>query len=420
MRDRTKDINRVVSLCDHPAGQYFDHDDSRPNGHQVYRFWTRDRGDSRCAAQIWPRRHSRVYGTRSQCAAVVLAKCGCVEPGRGVFSGERFVRAASSLSSRRHSLAPRVSLSSLQMHTGISQTQIGTNAFLTSRAAAAADETQTASSAHPEMSEQGASLLDTVLQGDPASRPTATALVAFLAVENAGVNARRLREALAEEDAVLAKADAEIAGEATILLATVAAKNAALVTAASKDAALAAKDDVLAEKDAALLAAVTAKNAAHATASATKAAQLKELAEKDGALAMAVATAAEKDAAHRKLLVEKDDALAAALAQMEQLRALTPPDPPPLDMPSIGTAPSAVPPSLPVGTDGDGDPASLVGRMVNVDGIGTCTVVSFNKKRSPFANSTHTLRLNSTHATRDVVLRRTKAGMTIGVPFSAL
>ena len=282
------------------------------------------------------------------------------------------------------------------------------------------------------MSEQGASLLDTVLQGDPASRPTATALVAFLgaaAVESAGDDDGRLREALAAKDAALVEKEVALVE-----------KEVALTTVAAKDASLAEKDASLAEKDAALAAALAEMEQLRAlmplpaTASATQAAQREQLAEKDGALAMAVAqneqlqeakdvalaTAAEKDAAHRKLLIEKDDALAAALARMEQLRALTPPDPPPLDMPSIGTAPSAVPPSLPVGTDGDGDPASLVGRMVNVDGIGTCTVVSFNKKRSPFANSTHTLRLNSTHATRDVVLRRTKAGMTIGVPFSAL
>ena len=148
------------------------------------------------------------------------------------------------------------------MHTGISQTQIGTNAFLKSRAAAAADEAQTASAAYPEVSEQGASLLDTVLQGDPASRPTATALVAFLgaaAVESAGDDDGRLREALAAKDAALVEKDAAL----TTALTTVAAKDASLVekevalttaltTVAAKDASLAAKDAALAEKDASL------------------------------------------------------------------------------------------------------------------------------------------------------------------------
>ena len=177
------------------------------------------------------------------------------------------------------------------MHTGISQTQIGTNAFLKSRAAAAADEAQTASAAHPEVSEQGASLLDTVLQRDPASRPTATALVAFLgaaAVESAGDDDGRLREALAAKDAALVE------------------KDAALTTVAAKDAALAKKDASLVEKEVALTTALTT------------------VAAKDAALA-------EKDAS----LDNKEAALAAALAEMEQLRALMPlPVPALLDMQS--------------------------------------------------------------------------------------
>ena len=184
------------------------------------------------------------------------------------------------------------------MHTGISQTQIGTNAFLKSRAAAAADEAQTASAAHPEVSEQGASLLDTVLQGDPASRPTATALVAFLgaaAVESAGDDNGRLREALAAKDAALVE------------------KDAALTTVAAKDASLAKKDAALVKKDASLV----EKEVALTTALTTVAAKDASLAEKDAALA------------------EKDASLAAALAKMEQLRALVPlPVPAPLDMQS--------------------------------------------------------------------------------------
>ena len=191
------------------------------------------------------------------------------------------------------------------MHTGISQTQIGTNAFLKSRAAAAADEAQTASAAHPEISEQGASLLDTVLQGDPASRPTATALVAFLgaaAVESAGDDNGRLREALAAKDAALVE------------------KDAALTTVAAKDASLAKKDAALVKKDASLV----EKEVALTTALTTVAAKDASLAAKDAALA-------EKDAS----LDNKEAALAAALAEMEQLRALMPlPVPAPLDMQS--------------------------------------------------------------------------------------
>ena len=205
------------------------------------------------------------------------------------------------------------------MHTGISQTQIGTNAFLKSRAAAAADEAQTASAAYPELSEQGASLLDTVLQGDPASRPTATALVAFLgaaAVESAGDDDGRLCEALAAKVAALVEKDAA--------LITVAAKDDSLAakdaSLAAKDAALDAKDAALAEKDASLV----EKEVALTTALTTVAAKDASLAAKDAALA-------EKDAS----LENKEAALAAALAEMEQLRALMPlPVPAPLDMQS--------------------------------------------------------------------------------------
>ena len=174
-----------------------------------------------------------------------------------------------------------------------------------------------------------------------------------------------------------------------------------------------------------------------ASGAATTAA--KELAEKDDALtanrkelaAKGDALASKEDALHKELaaknaalaakddaLAAKDDALAAALAKIEQLRVQTSPPlrPPPLDGQSSGAVSSAAPPS-PMG-DGCGDPTWLVGRTVEVDGIGTCVVISFNKTRNPFAHSTHTLRLNArAPLTREVVLRRTKAGVTIGAAF---
>ena len=74
---------------------------------------------------------------------------------------------------------------------------------------------------------------------------------------------------------------------------------------------------------------------------------------------------------------------------------------------------------------GSDSPAALVGRTLDVEGIGTCVVVSFNKKHSPFAHSTHTLRVAATDATtpaatQEVVLHRVKAGKPIGVSFLVL
>lgn len=70
---------------------------------------------------------------------------------------------------------------------------------------------------------------------------------------------------------------------------------------------------------------------------------------------------------------------------------------------------------------GVGDPKLLCGHTFVVHGLGNrkCTVVDFNKIINPFKHSTHTVRLLD-GTTRDVVLRRKKAEIEIGVPFCTL
>ena len=82
---------------------------------------------------------------------------------------------------------------------------------------------------------------------------------------------------------------------------------------------------------------------------------------------------------------------------------------------------------------GDSNPAALVGRTIDVDGLGPCVVVAWNKRNqnnsgysflgmsSPFAHSTHTVRPIAAadaieHGTREVVLRRTKVRRTCQRP----
>ena len=63
-------------------------------------------------------------------------------------------------------------------------------------------------------------------------------------------------------------------------------------------------------------------------------------------------------------------------------------------------------------------PEQLVGCMLDVEGIGACTVARFAKARNPFVNSKHVLWL-ADGSERSVVLRRKKAGASIGVSVGA-
>ena len=162
------------------------------------------------------------------------------------------------------------------MYTGISQAQLGANAFLKSRAATAADKVQAASAVYPEISERGASLLDAVLLSDPVSRPTASALVKFLNIseESADGDDGRLSKALADKDAALIKVDettSALAKKDAALTKVLAEKDAALTEVDGKKSSLAAiyahnleLTRKLAEKDSALVS-LDAKNSALAT-----------------------------------------------------------------------------------------------------------------------------------------------------------
>ena len=64
-------------------------------------------------------------------------------------------------------------------------------------------------------------------------------------------------------------------------------------------------------------------------------------------------------------------------------------------------------------------PEHLVGCVLDVEGLGEATVLSFRKARSPFENSKHVLRLAGGEE-RALVLRRRKAGVSIGVPYAVV
>ena len=110
------------------------------------------------------------------------------------------------------------------MYTGTPQLQLATNAFLKARVATTADKAQTASVTYPEISEQGISVLDAVLQSDPVSRPTADELWGLLDNTDASDGNDALARALAaKEDALvrLAKTDSALVATLTEALAEI-------------------------------------------------------------------------------------------------------------------------------------------------------------------------------------------------------
>ena len=377
------------------------------------------------------------------------------------------------------------------MWTGKAQFELESNGYLNSRANEM-DATTVPHQDNALTDARGAELLDKMLKFDPKTRSTANELVALCgdvrerhsslvdkgessAAPRGNVSddyeqqlhaARAEKDAaraqtettLKEKDAALAEKDATIAQTETTFKekdAALAASYAALVqteiTLKEKDAALAASyaalvqtETTLKEKDAALA-------ASYAALVQTETA----LKEKDAALAA-------KDAEHKATLALKEAELQALRASADALFEHSKPS-----AVSSATSASALPrqqqPHSPLDKDDEVDggpeaplsplspltplshrsalhrtsstatqgssPLMLVGRTLDVESIGPCVVVRFNKKSSPFQHSTHTIRpavaaggapIEIDPQERDIVLRRTKAGVSIGVAFRVL